>query len=197
VLGVDSLGTTAESLNQAVADEATYPGFTKDIAAFRELRPSLPLVPQESLDGAEIAHEDGFAFHHRAFPALVAGSEMRADVSRLTEKTLKALLNGMPFLVAGNRGTLATLRALGFESFAPLIDETHDDIADAGERMGACLADSCRLMALDPAAFEALFTDLRPICARNMAHFAHGMQRRSLEQERALVCILQEAMRSR
>jgi hypothetical protein len=177
--------------------EAAYPGFAEDVAAFRALRPSLPLVPQESLAEAEIAHEDGFALHHRAFLALVAESEMRADVSRFTEKTLKALLNGMPFVVAGNRGTLAALRALGFETFAPLIDETYDDVADAGERLAACLAEFRRLMALDPEAFEALFTDLWPICARNMDHFAHGMRHRSLEQERALVRVLHDAIRAR
>ena len=174
--------------------EATFPGFAEDIAAFRALRPGLPLLPQESLDEAEIAHEDGFALHHRAFLSLVTESEMRADVSRFTEKTLKALINGMPFLVAGNRGTLAALRALGFESFAPLIDESYDDIAEPGARLAACLAEFRRLMALTPAAFEALFERLWPVASHNRDHFTQGLQLRALEQERGLMRLLRAAL---
>jgi hypothetical protein len=158
------------------------------------LRASLPLLPSETLDEAEIAHEDGFALHHRAFLSLVTESEMRADVTRFTEKTLKALVNGMPFLVAGNAGTLAALHGLGFETFSPLIDEAYDDIADEGARLAACLGEFRRLMGLDPQAFEALFAALWPICAHNMDHFAHGLQQRGLEQERALVRVLQSAL---
>jgi len=174
--------------------EATYPGFASDIAAFLALRPSLPLRPGEPPEGADIGSDPGFDLHRRAFLALVTESEMRRDVVRFTEKSLKPLFHGMPFLVAGNRGTLAALRATGFQTFAPAIDESYDEIEDPAERLGACLAEFRRLVAQGPEAMERLFAALWPVCWHNMNHFAQGLQQRSLETERGLVRVLRGAL---
>ena len=68
----------------------------------------------------------------------------------LTEKTVRPLILGNPFLVYNNRGTLATLRNMGFETFSNIIDENYDDIENPQQRWEAILAQITQLSAQDP-----------------------------------------------
>jgi hypothetical protein len=176
--------------------EQRFPAFAEDIAAARALLPRLPLVPTETAapDEVNLGFDEGFELHAGAFLALVTESDMRVDIRRFTEKTLKPLAHGMPFVVAGNPGTLALLRSFGFQTFAPAIDEGYDAIPDRGERLAACLQEFRRLAALEPARLERLWADLWPVLAWNMEHFAHGLRVRAEEQLRRLVHALGAAL---
>lgn len=55
----------------------------------------------------------------------------------ITEKTMKPLAFQHPFIVYGNRGTLAQLRLWGFETFDNLWAETYDTLVDVSERKHA------------------------------------------------------------
>jgi hypothetical protein len=135
------------SAEEAAAER--FPRFAEDIAAFEAIVETLPWrIEGDSLE--ERVFDDHWAIHRRAGLALVAESEMGLGIRRFTEKTLKPLLAGRPLLVAGNPGTLAQLRALGFETFAPLIDEAYDTIDDPQDRLAAVLAEAERLMGLTP-----------------------------------------------
>jgi len=46
----------------------------------------------------------------------------------ITEKTIKNLYIGKPFILMGGAGVLAKIRDLGFQTFSPWIDETYDTI---------------------------------------------------------------------
>lgn len=56
-----------------------------------------------------------------------------------TEKIVKTLISGMPFVLAGSPGFLEHLRKLGFETYHSCWDETYDNIVDYGQRMQAVM----------------------------------------------------------
>jgi len=59
------------------------------------------------------------------------------DQRRFTEKTLKALIAGLPFVVFGNQGTLALLAEAGFDLLADFVDPAYDGEADPAARFAA------------------------------------------------------------
>jgi hypothetical protein len=61
------------------------------------------------------------------------------DRVHVTEKTLRALACGQPFLVMAGAGTLAYLRRHGFRTYGDLIDESYDLCQDPRDRMTALM----------------------------------------------------------
>ena len=61
------------------------------------------------------------------------------DDSRLhlTEKSLRPIACGQPFILAGTQGSLEYLRSYGFKTFADIWDESYDKCVDPEERMTA------------------------------------------------------------
>lgn len=60
----------------------------------------------------------------------------------LTEKTIKNLIVGMPFVIVSTQHFLKHLRALGFETYSTLWDESYDDVEDYQSRV-AKIVDLC------------------------------------------------------
>jgi hypothetical protein len=52
----------------------------------------------------------------------------------ITEKTWKPIKFGQPFVVIGTPGTLAALRAAGYDVFDDVLDNTYDTIENNTER---------------------------------------------------------------
>ena len=57
--------------------------------------------------------------------------------NQLTEKSLRPIACGQPFLMLSSAGSLKYLRQYGFKTFSNIFDESYDDILDAKERMKA------------------------------------------------------------
>jgi len=82
---------------------------------------------------------------------LVTESEMaNATLRRFTEKTLKAILAGIPFVIFGNVGTVDLMRETGFDVFDGIVDHGYDLCEDPADRFEAAWAESCRLLAQSP-----------------------------------------------
>ncbi|HWT09722.1 MAG TPA: hypothetical protein VN329_11190, partial [Roseomonas sp.] len=131
--------------------------------------------PQErvfSLPEAEIADAELF---------IVTETEMAgAGLARWTEKTLKALASGLPFIVFGNQGTIAGLEALGFDLLRDLVDHGYDRLGDPAARFGAARGAVARFLDR-PAGFSpAEMARLRDASARNQEVFAREMLRVSM-----------------
>jgi len=60
----------------------------------------------------------------------------------LTEKTVKCLISGMPFVILSTPKFLQQLRAMGFETYHELWNETYDQILDHDDRIAA-IVDLC------------------------------------------------------
>ena len=94
-------------------------------------------------------------------------TEMSATKDYVTEKPFKALLNFHPQIFLGNPGALARLRAFGFESFSPWIDETYDLEDDPRRRFDLAYAEIRRLCAVDEAEMARMDDGLSEVLAAN------------------------------
>ena len=91
----------------------------------------------------------------------------------LTEKTFKPIALGMPFIIAGTRGSLKYLRSYGFRTFEHIWDESYDLAEDDVriERIGNLLS------SLDKLSIEAkqnLFAQAQEVIEHNWNHFYNG-----------------------
>lgn len=86
----------------------------------------------------------------------------------MTEKTVKPLLVGQPFVIMAAPGWLAKLRELGFKTFDALWDESYDQEADEQKRLDM-IANLCA----DLGQFDWLGNqpELKNICNHNRTHF--------------------------
>jgi hypothetical protein len=57
------------------------------------------------------------------------------DRLHLTEKSLRPIACGQPFILAGTHGSLEYLRSYGFKTFGHIWDEYYDQVEDAQERL--------------------------------------------------------------
>jgi len=85
----------------------------------------------------------------------------------LTEKTLRPIACGHPFILASTPGSLKYLRSYGFETFGELIDETYDSIQDPVQRLQAIVESMKQLMSAD----QETWRKLQAIAKRNQRRF--------------------------
>ena len=62
-------------------------------------------------------------------------SETETSFFFITEKTIKPIRAGIPFVIVGCHHYLKKLRKLGFKTFSPYIDESYDDEEDTNKRI--------------------------------------------------------------
>ena len=91
--------------------------------------------------------------------------------NHLTEKTLRPIACGRPFILAGTPGSLEYLRSYGFKTFNGLIDETYDTIADPAERLTCIVNEMKRISNLSKHDKKILWTELYKISGYNKCRF--------------------------
>ena len=89
----------------------------------------------------------------------------------LTEKTLRPLACGKPFLLAASAGSLSYLHSYGFETFDPWIDESYDLIQDPVQRLHAIAQEMKRLATLSPSNKSRLWRECHRIAWANKQRF--------------------------
>lgn len=89
----------------------------------------------------------------------------------LTEKTLRPIACGQPFILAATCGSLEYLRRYGFETFDGLINEEYDAIEDPAERLQAIIKELKRISDLPEQQKQDLFLKIHEIAARNKQRF--------------------------
>jgi hypothetical protein len=106
------------------------------------------------------------------------------DDSRLhlTEKTLRPIACGKPFILAATPGSLQYLRDYGFETFLGLIDESYDAVLNSRDRLDAIVQEMKRIAALAPDAKQVLYTKLHEIAQRNKQRFFNGLFDQVIEE---------------
>ena len=63
----------------------------------------------------------------------------------VSEKILKAIMMGLPFIALGTPGLLRSIRSLGYRTFGSVIDESYDTITHDYDRMQAVISEVKRL----------------------------------------------------
>lgn len=87
--------------------------------------------------------------------------------SYLTEKTYKAILFKKPFILVSAPHALKSLRAFGFRTFSPWINESYDDIEDFDLRAEAILTEIKRLSLLSDSEMKTILHEVNEIIEHN------------------------------
>jgi hypothetical protein len=91
--------------------------------------------------------------------------------NHLTEKSLRPIACGQPFILVSTPGSLQYLRSYGFQTFDGFIDETYDTIQDPAERLNAIIQEMQRIDQLCPAAKQQLAAGVQTIVEHNQTLF--------------------------
>lgn len=89
----------------------------------------------------------------------------------LTEKTLRPIACGHPFMLMAGPEALQCLRAYGFKTFSPWIDESYDFEKDPIKRMEMIIVEMSKISALPLLQKQNLLTQLREVAQYNKTHF--------------------------
>jgi hypothetical protein len=89
----------------------------------------------------------------------------------LTEKSLRPIACGQPFILAGTPGVLQYLRRYGFQTFGEYIDESYDSIQDPVQRLEAIVKLMQSISRLPAKEKQQLYSNLAPICEHNKSRF--------------------------
>jgi hypothetical protein len=89
----------------------------------------------------------------------------------LTEKILRPIACGQPFMLAATSGSLAYLRSYGFRTFEPAINETYDTLQDPVTRLRAIISEMRRIVDLPNHQKKSLYDQLRDIAVYNQQRF--------------------------
>ena len=87
--------------------------------------------------------------------------------SSITEKTNKPIACGKPFIVFSTPYFLEDLRTLGYESYAPFIDESYDTEVDNHKRLNMIAAEIERISNLPADQYNELLKNCLDIAERN------------------------------
>lgn len=95
------------------------------------------------------------------------------DDSRLhlTEKSLRPMACGQPFMLAGTAHSLALLRTYGFQTFSEVWDETYDTMEDPEQRMQAMVDVMTHMAAWSDQEREIKMARARQIAQANREYF--------------------------
>ena len=91
----------------------------------------------------------------------------------LTEKTIKPIAMGHPFIILSTKHFLKNLRRLGFKTFGDFIDESYDECDNVNDRVEIISKELERLNITESKKF---YNDTRAICEYNQNHlmYLHG-----------------------
>jgi hypothetical protein len=85
----------------------------------------------------------------------------------ITEKTVKNLYIGKPFIVMGGPGLLDKIRSFGFQTFSPWIDESYDTITNNYQRLAAIKQEIDRIANKTDVEIQQMHQQLLPIFEHN------------------------------
>lgn len=89
----------------------------------------------------------------------------------LSEKAMKPLAYGHPFLLFGSAGALSNLGDLGFETFGDIFDESYDQIESPQLRFEHLLREVIRICELDNSILADITAHITPRLQHNYNHF--------------------------
>ena len=121
-------------------------------------------------DANSSADYDNYDYQHTAIEVVL---ETLFDDARwhLTEKSLRPIACGRPFILAATAGSLQYLRSYGFETFGSVIDESYDTVQDPVERLQRICKEMKRISKLSQDQKRQLWQKLYTIAQRNQQLF--------------------------
>ena len=142
----------------------------------------LDLLRDNQCDSNESAQYNCDDFNSTAISVVL---ETMFDDSRihLTEKILRPIACGHPFVLAAGPRSLEYLRSYGFRTFAPWIDESYDQEPDSFCRLEKIINSMNKINLLDAKEFDHFLVEIRHIADFNKKHFfSDAFQQQVIEE---------------
>jgi hypothetical protein len=95
----------------------------------------------------------------------------------ITEKTVKNLYIGKPFIVMCGAGTLAKIQNQGFKTFSPWIDESYDSIKNIHERLQAINREIDRIALMSYEEIDKINQELQSVYKHNRECYENFISR--------------------
>lgn len=106
-------------------------------------------------------------FYHRMFLDVVTETLFDSPHVYISEKTLRPLITGTPFIVFGASGLLSQLRDQGFKTFGDFWDESYDSQPDPHLRFLICCRILEEIASLPITQLAEMHTKMQPILVHN------------------------------
>ncbi len=90
----------------------------------------------------------------------------------------KGFFNFQPTIITGDPFTLRRAKKFGFQTFAPYIDESYDELDHAGARGRAVVAEVKRLSAMSLEEIHDIYWKLWPVLEHNHFHLINEMPKK-------------------
>jgi len=127
----------------------------------------LELNQFDATASADYSHED----YQRSAIEIVLETLFDDPRLHLTEKTLRPIACGKPFIMVSTPGSLQYLRDYGFETFGEYLDESYDNITDPLDRLRCIIKSMTTIANLSKSKKSALYQQLHEIAQRNKKWF--------------------------
>lgn len=101
----------------------------------------------------------------------------------LTEKTLRPIAMGQPFILAGTYGSLKYLREYGFKTFSDCWDESYDMMTDSIDRMNKITDIMSNIVNMSTSKREEMLVRACAIAEHNRQHFFSDEFQQLIKQE--------------
>lgn len=139
----------------------------KQFSISTALESYLPMNTHSSTASADYNHDD----YSSIGIEVVLETLFDDQRNHLTEKLLRPIACGVPFIAVATPGSLAYLRDYGFKTFSPILNEDYDQEPDAVKRLHMIIAEMLRITNLDTDDKTALWEKLYEIARYNKKWF--------------------------
>ena len=109
---------------------------------------------------------DESALFESAFVWIACETAKEQDGIFITEKTLKAITYGKPFIINGDPGSIEYLKSIGYKTFADYWDESYD-LSGSVEKIQKITDVIKNICVMSLADINAMYNDMLPILKHN------------------------------
>jgi hypothetical protein len=129
--------------------------------------------PDQAITSTSSAIYNSDDFNHTAISVVL---ETLFDDPRihLTEKILRPIACGHPFILAAGPGSLKLLKHYGFETFDPWINESYDNIKNSNDRLLSIVEEMRRISQMSADQQRYVIDSCRAVAKRNQQRFFSG-----------------------
>lgn len=108
-----------------------------------------------------------------SFCAIVQETRVTQPWANISEKTLNAMKNYRPFVIAGAPGTIKMLKDMGFKTFDKWWDESYDDIVSNKDRMVKLCETIDYINSFSIKEMQEMYKEMIPILKHNVENFSN------------------------
>ena len=143
---------------------------------------ALDQINNNTVDSSASADYDVEDFNNTQI-SVVLETEFDTERIHLTEKILRAIACGHPFLLAAGPLSLQYLRDYGFKTFAPWIDETYDLEQNSLTRLNKIVSSMQKIQQLSGTERDVFLEEIRSIAQFNKRHFFSDQFQHTIQTE--------------